>query len=624
MTTPRTAPATALRTTIQALLLAVIAGLPFAATAQTLAHWTAPQSGVLGPQLAVDAGNHSWVVGSTPGGAIQLSKLGPDGTALVQRSLAGAGTAVRSTSVSVDTAGNVVVTGYRVDSAGLPQGALVAKFDSAGNLLWQDVGATTYGQAYQARVGADGAVHVIGQQVLPDGSGGTAPQITVSKYSPQGAPLWVRTWGTNAVSPTEGLSLTPSGQVLVAGLAGGTGQARVAAFDAAGNTLWSTSLASAAPPALAVAPNGDFAVVGAAGLDFLVARFNAAFGPVWVRSYPARGYAMRAAFDPTGQLVVNGVSNISTGFDIAYAWRTIRLDAAGALLWTHELGAAVFGGNTPAGLAVGADGSAYLTGQLRSALATGGALTTTTTLKLRADGSQAWLASTAATSTGVALKTTGDGGVVVLGDNPMFLLSNTPPLAQVYRYGQSGAPNHPPVALASASPSAGPAPLLVQFSAAGSVDPDGAIASVRWDFGDGSSSTLANPSHAYAAGTYVARLTVTDTLGASTTSSPLAIRANAVVLPPAKLRTVALASPAVRGGTSTTARITVSSAAGVGLVLTSSLPGVAMLPATVVVPAGATSVDVVITTFAVRRDTAVRLTARGNGVSASAVLTVRR
>ena len=45
--------------------------------------------------------------------------------------------------------------------------------------------------------------------------------------------------------------------------------------------------------------------------------------------------------------------------------------------------------------------------------------------------------------------------------------------------------NAAPVALASAYPQTGDAPLAVNFSAAGSYDPDGSIEIWEWDFGDG-------------------------------------------------------------------------------------------------------------------------------------------
>ena len=58
--------------------------------------------------------------------------------------------------------------------------------------------------------------------------------------------------------------------------------------------------------------------------------------------------------------------------------------------------------------------------------------------------------------------------------------------------------NRPPVAQASATPMAGLAPLNVTFSSAGSNDPDaGQAITYFWDFGDGSTSVAANPSHQY-------------------------------------------------------------------------------------------------------------------------------
>ena len=63
------------------------------------------------------------------------------------------------------------------------------------------------------------------------------------------------------------------------------------------------------------------------------------------------------------------------------------------------------------------------------------------------------------------------------------------------RYVQS---NQPPVAAASATPTSGPTPLEVAFSSAGSSDPEGQPLTYSWNFGDGTTSTAANPTHVYA------------------------------------------------------------------------------------------------------------------------------
>ncbi|MFD0577866.1 ThuA domain-containing protein [Dactylosporangium darangshiense] len=68
-----------------------------------------------------------------------------------------------------------------------------------------------------------------------------------------------------------------------------------------------------------------------------------------------------------------------------------------------------------------------------------------------------------------------------------------------------------PVAAAAGQPTTGVAPLTVQFNSAGSRDPAGQPITYAWTFGDGGTSTQANPSHTYTAnGNYTAQLTVTD------------------------------------------------------------------------------------------------------------------
>ncbi|MEV0289632.1 PQQ-dependent sugar dehydrogenase [Kribbella sp. NPDC050820] len=83
--------------------------------------------------------------------------------------------------------------------------------------------------------------------------------------------------------------------------------------------------------------------------------------------------------------------------------------------------------------------------------------------------------------------------------------------------------NQAPVVNAVATPAAGPTPLEVTFSSAGSSDPEGQPLSYSWTFGDGSTSTEPNPVHTYTtAGAYQARLTVSDGVN-STISTPIAI-----------------------------------------------------------------------------------------------------
>ncbi|MCX4618176.1 lectin [Streptomyces albogriseolus] len=77
-----------------------------------------------------------------------------------------------------------------------------------------------------------------------------------------------------------------------------------------------------------------------------------------------------------------------------------------------------------------------------------------------------------------------------------------------------------PVAQATADITSGVAPLEVAFSSAGTTDPDGDTLSYAWTFGDGATSTAADPSHTYTAnGQYTATVKVTDPSGRSATAS---------------------------------------------------------------------------------------------------------
>ncbi|MFI7342706.1 PQQ-dependent sugar dehydrogenase [Streptomyces sp. NPDC050085] len=90
----------------------------------------------------------------------------------------------------------------------------------------------------------------------------------------------------------------------------------------------------------------------------------------------------------------------------------------------------------------------------------------------------------------------------------------------LYRVEYLGGSNRNPVAQAAADKTSGALPLTVQFSSAGSSDPEGQPLTYSWDFGDGTTSTQANPSHTYTTkGTYRPTLTVKDPAGLTGTAS---------------------------------------------------------------------------------------------------------
>jgi hypothetical protein len=600
--------------------LFALLGLVPAAQAQLAPDWAAGLPTAAAAAVALDRDNNSLVTGWTAGAPLQLSKFSPAGALLWQRSLTTlGGAASRSLGLVTDAAGNSIVSGFVVDAAGVPQAAVVAKVDAAGRLRWQDVTAGRFNIAWRAAADTAGHVYALSRLTRPDTGTAVVTDMVLTKFSPAGARLWTRTYGA-AFADEGALIVTSTGQVVVAG--GATGGAVLAAFDAAGTALWTRSWPGFNSLALAAGRTGEFYAVGGAGQGFQVLKFDAARNLLWSNAYPARGPAQQARVDSAGNLVVTGSVDTNTGLAtvVLSDWLTIKLGPDGALLWSNTFGLPNGINDVPLALALGADDAVYVTGQGTVLVTDGGGAVlprgSTATVKYTPAGAQAWVAHGPLATRGLGVKASTDGGVVVVAEAPPALL----------RYPQSGLPNQAPTAQASASGHRWPARrLTVAFSAAGSTDADGRIATYAWDLRRRADvERLANPTHTYAAGTWSAQLTVTRQPGVcAALAAPLIVSASAPVAGPAAQPGRAGRGQRDRWGPDDVATITVSNASGVTLLLSSSNAGAAAVPAQLVIPPGSMRGSFTVTTGAVRGDTRVTIRARANGSSASDVLTVR-
>jgi len=103
-------------------------------------------------------------------------------------------------------------------------------------------------------------------------------------------------------------------------------------------------------------------------------------------------------------------------------------------------------------------------------------------------------------------------------DDALYVLSII--LGGIWRVRYVPGGNRPPTADATADPTGGKAPLEVSFSSERSTDPERSIVSYQWDFGDGATSSKANPIHTFEEnGVYEVALTVTDSGGNESTDT---------------------------------------------------------------------------------------------------------
>lgn len=95
----------------------------------------------------------------------------------------------------------------------------------------------------------------------------------------------------------------------------------------------------------------------------------------------------------------------------------------------------------------------------------------------------------------------------------------------IYGCGTGGGPtNQAPIAAMSATPTSGTAPLLVNFDASASLDPDGDNMTYSWDYGNGFFGTGVTSSHTYTLpGTYTASVVVSDGVLSDTASETITV-----------------------------------------------------------------------------------------------------
>ncbi|MEP6594360.1 MAG: LamG-like jellyroll fold domain-containing protein [Ginsengibacter sp.] len=176
--------------------------------------------------------------------------------------------------------------------------------------------------------------------------------------------------------------------------------------------------------------------------------------------------------------------------------------------WHHDTGPSrtgLFSGETATVANIGATGSPVTGPQFGGSCAIGGVFYTHDDFPAQykntyffGDYANTWIRNITmgANNKPVSVGNAIDSGVIVaMATNPVengiYYINFTSAIKKItYNTG-----NQPPVALATSDKKFGPSPLTVQFTGSASSDPGNQMLTYLWNFGDGTTSTLVNPSH---------------------------------------------------------------------------------------------------------------------------------
>jgi outer membrane protein assembly factor BamB len=289
-------------------------------------------------------------------------KYAPDGTLLWQRTYeANSWFLTEPADVAIDSSNAVYVTGYIGLDDYQTTGLALVKISAAGAIQWsrQYAGSTAEGAAGQGvAIDAEGNVYVAGSAVVPN----RASDALVVKYDADGTLVWTRTFGRTGLFIHDGfnrIAPLPTGGVVACGVFGSNSAAgtdgAVVALSAGGDTRWADELDVAAEDdlfnALAVAPDGSVTTGGSSEFapndhDALIVRYAPDGARLWYTLFAGDGNGT----DGIADLAVDSQGNahaagVTEPFASADFFLTLRLDAAGGVVWSQQYGGPLDGGS---------------------------------------------------------------------------------------------------------------------------------------------------------------------------------------------------------------------------------------------------------------------------------------
>jgi hypothetical protein len=250
------------------------------------------------------------------------------------------GSADLSFTVSADKLGNVFIAGRTSRSSdnqpgiggpivGAEDDAYIAKYDASGNLRWaRKIATTETDQAWSVSADGLGSVYVTGDTGgnLGAPNGGSADAF-LGKYDAAGNVLWIQQLGGSGFDYAEGVFSDKFGNAYVVG-----------------------------------ETEGSLGGPNAGGYDAFVAKYDPAGNQLWFNQFgtATTDYALSVSGDALGNIFTAGVTDGSLGGPNAGKFDTFvrKYDSAGNVLWTRQLGSSAEEGYSWfARIGVSADGA---------------------------------------------------------------------------------------------------------------------------------------------------------------------------------------------------------------------------------------------------------------------------
>ncbi|MFH1549647.1 MAG: SBBP repeat-containing protein [Planctomycetota bacterium] len=214
--------------------------------------------------VAIDGSGNAYISGVTEGNLggtnagnwdAFLAKYDTDGVEQWKRQL-GTISTDHSYSVAIDGSGNAYISGYTYGNLGGPNAggddAFLAKYDSAGSLLWtRQLGTSAYDYSRSVAIDGSGNAYISGY-TYGDLGGPNAgfDDAFLAKYDSAGSLLWTRQLGTSAYDYSLSVAIDGLGNAYISGYTkgdlGGPNEgwedAFLAKYDSAGSLLWTRQL----------------------------------------------------------------------------------------------------------------------------------------------------------------------------------------------------------------------------------------------------------------------------------------------------------------------------------------------------------------------------------------------